>query len=98
MENRTNEIREIDDLIRDKIYKLPMHDKLTIETYYEKKERFSKLEDFLMNQIADTGNEKLMHTFSRWQEARNELNQMYVDEISKLVNTENQFNTNWNEK
>jgi len=86
---------EIDDLLRDKVYGLPMHNKLTIETYNEKKERFSKLEDFLMNQISETENEMLMHTFLRWQKTRSELNQMYTDEMSKLVNSENQLNTNW---
>lgn len=76
---------EISKTIRDKTYGLPLKESWTQETYKQKKERFSRTEDFLLKLISETEDEKLMHTFLRWQELRNQLNQMYVNEIEKLV-------------
>lgn len=82
-------LNEITELTKDAKYGLPMQENLTIETYCEKKERFSKTEDFLANLISETNDDKLMHTFLRWQNLRNELNQMYVEELEKQIKTKN---------
>jgi len=86
MKEKNPNIQEITELVKDKEYGLPMQDKMTIETYDEKKERFSKTEDFLAKLISETNDNKLMHTFLRWQNLRNQLNQMYVSELEKTLN------------
>lgn len=93
MKDTKQESVEITDLINDRFYGLPMQKDWLKESYNDKKERFSKLEDCLMNQIAETENPKLMHTFLRWQKVRGELNQNFNNEIS--VKVDNNINQNW---
>ena len=69
MEAKEKELQnELTLLITDKLYGLPMAEIFYRETYDAKKERFSKTEDFLAKLISETNDEKLMHTFLRWQE------------------------------
>jgi hypothetical protein len=76
---------EISKTIQDKAYGLPLKETLAQETYEQKKERFSKTEDFLAKLISETEDEKLMYTFLRWQELRNKLNIMSLTEIEKEI-------------
>jgi len=76
---------EISKTIRDKAFGIPLKENWTQETYEQKKERFSKTEDFLVRLISETNDEKLMYTFLRWQELRNQLNADYVKEIEKII-------------
>lgn len=77
--------------IKDKMYGLPLKE-WKDETYDTKKGRFIEIENSLMNQIADLGDDKLMHTFLRWQEIRNELNKMYVESIETVL-SDSKINT-----
>lgn len=86
---------EIDNLTKDKLFGLPMQELFIKENYDQKKERFSKTEDFLTILISETNNEKLTHTFLRWKELRNQLNQMYVENLEKIaLESGNKLNTN----
>jgi len=94
--NSNPAIDEISNLVKDRFFGLPMQEVWTKETYDEKKQRFSKLEDLLIEEIAKPENDKLMHVFTRWKDIRHELNEMYFDEIKKIIEVkENQINTDF---
>jgi hypothetical protein len=97
--NNNPAVDEISNLMKDKSFGLPMQELFLKENYEQKKERFSKTEDFLAKLISETNDEKLMHTFLRWQELRNQLNQMYLQEVESIIsNSEPKINTDFTEK
>lgn len=89
--------QQIVNLVKDNFFGLPMQENLTKETYEEKKQRFSKLEDLLIKEIAETENEKLMWIFTRWQDIRHELNEIYIQNLESIVSQkENKITTDFN--
>lgn len=99
VKNTNPALDEISNLMKDKTFGLPIKELFTQENYEQKKERFSKTEDFLAKLISETNDQKLMHTFLRWQELRNQLNTMYVQEIEKIVfNSSEKISTDFKQR
>ena len=51
---------------------------MNLKEHKEKREHLKKLEDQLINLIADSGNDELMSIFLKWQCTRSELNHDFV--------------------
>lgn len=57
---------------------------MSTEQHIKEVEKFNKLENELIEMIAEIGNEKLMQKFQEWQDQRHICNKGFFDHIESL--------------